>query len=73
MGKVNGKRLPDSRFDHATLRVEVDGRDVGFGTIMDEEKMHYPRLIVNQWETKSYLVHDKYNQEIQGKTFSEEP
>ena len=52
--------MSDSRFDHATLKVEIDGRDAAFQTELNEVAIHFPRLIVNEWEAKAPLVHDKY-------------
>ena len=52
--------MSDSRFDHATLKVEIDERDAGFQTELDEVAIHFPRLVVNEWEAKAPLVHDKY-------------
>lgn len=45
IGKVRGKRLQDSRFDHSTLTVEIDCRDAGFQTEIDEVNVHFPRII----------------------------
>ena len=64
IGTVAGVRPLDSRFDHSTLMVEVDGRVGEFQTAMyDEEPCHYPRLIVAEWEKMSFVVHDDYAQQ----------